>query len=64
MGYNNWGLFATYGLTSLFKENKTVGVYPLRFGLSFNIPTVGEDKSNEDFFEESVEEELEEATSF
>ena len=64
MGYNNWGLFATYGLTSLFKENKTVGVYPLRFGLSFNIPTVGKDKSNEDFFEESVEEVVEEATSF
>ncbi len=55
MGYNNWGLFATYGLTSLFKENKTVGVYPLRFGLSLGIPTVGKDKSNEDIFEEAIE---------
>ena len=63
MGYNNWGLFATYGLNSLFKENKTVGVYPLRFGLSLGIPTVGKDKSNEDVFEEALEE-VEEATSF
>jgi len=36
-GYGPIGLFATYNLTTLFKEGKTVAVYPFRAGLSLNI---------------------------
>lgn len=36
-GYSYVGLFAGYQLTSLFKKNETVGVYPFRIGLSINV---------------------------
>lgn len=36
MGYNNWGLFASYSLLPLFDTDKTVEVYPLSFGLSLS----------------------------
>ena len=36
MGYSDWGVFANYNLLSMFEEEKTVGVHPLTFGLSFN----------------------------
>ena len=36
-GYSYVGLFAGYQLTSLFKKNETVGVFPLRIGLSINV---------------------------
>jgi hypothetical protein len=38
MGYGHFGLFANYAILSMFKEGTTVGVYPMRFGVSFNIP--------------------------
>jgi hypothetical protein len=36
-GYSYVGLFAGYQLTSLFNKNETVGVFPLRIGLSINV---------------------------
>lgn len=36
MGYGSFGLFANYSLTSLFEEDKTIGVHPLTFGVSLN----------------------------
>jgi hypothetical protein len=38
VGYGYFGLFANYAILSMFKEGTTVGVYPMRFGISFNIP--------------------------
>lgn len=59
MGYQSWGLFATYSITSLYKNDKTVGVYPLRFGATLNIPSIGKDKSDEgrsfEEFEETID---------
>jgi hypothetical protein len=37
LGYSWGGLFANYNLNTLFKEGKTVNVYPFRAGISFNI---------------------------
>lgn len=34
LGYKNIGLFANYSLVPLFESSKTVGVYPLTFGLT------------------------------
>jgi len=36
MGYSGVGVFANYSLLPLFDEGKTVDIYPLTFGLSFN----------------------------
>jgi hypothetical protein len=36
LGYANWGVFANYSLLPLFDKGKTVDLYPLTFGLSFN----------------------------
>ncbi|MCF8408135.1 MAG: outer membrane beta-barrel protein [Crocinitomicaceae bacterium] len=36
-GYSYIGVFAAYQFTSLFQKNKTVGVFPLRIGLSINV---------------------------
>ena len=59
MGYQSWGLFATYSITSLYINDKTVGVYPLRFGATLNIPSIGKDKSDEgrsfEEFEETID---------
>jgi len=38
MGYGYFGLFANYSVLGMFKEGTTTGVYPLRFGISFNVP--------------------------
>jgi hypothetical protein len=38
IGYGHFGLFANYALLNMFKEGTTAGVYPMRFGISFNIP--------------------------
>jgi len=38
LGYGYFGVFANYAMLSLFKEGSTIGVYPLRFGISFNVP--------------------------
>lgn len=36
LGYQDWGVFANYSIIPLFDTDKTVGVYPLTFGLSYN----------------------------
>ena len=36
-GFGPFGLFATYNLNTLFKEGKTVAVYPFRTGITFNV---------------------------
>jgi hypothetical protein len=38
MGYGYFGVFANYAVIGMFKEGTTAGVYPLRFGISFNVP--------------------------
>ena len=38
IGYGHFGLFANYAILNMFKEGTTVGVYPMRFVVSFNIP--------------------------
>lgn len=38
IGYGHFGLFANYAILSMFKEGTTAGVYPMRFGISLNIP--------------------------
>jgi len=38
IGYGHFGVFANYAILGMFKEGTTVGVYPMRFGVSFNIP--------------------------
>ena len=38
IGYGHFGLFANYAILNMFKEGTTVGVYPMRFGVSFNVP--------------------------
>lgn len=37
MGYGYFGVFANYAILGMFKEGTTVGVYPLRFGISINL---------------------------
>lgn len=36
-GYGPIGLFATYNLNTLFKEGKTVAIYPFRTGITINV---------------------------
>ncbi len=36
-GFGPFGLFATYNLNTLFKDGKTVAVYPFRTGLTLNV---------------------------
>jgi hypothetical protein len=36
-GYDWGGFFASYNLNTLFKEGKTVNVYPFRAGITFNV---------------------------
>ncbi len=36
-GYRRFGLFTNYSMTPMFLKNKTVGVYPLTVGLTFNL---------------------------
>ncbi len=36
LGYADWGIFANYNVLPLFNMEKTAGVYPLTFGLSYN----------------------------
>ena len=37
MGYKSWGVFVNYSILSLFDAQKTVGVYPLSFGISMDV---------------------------
>jgi hypothetical protein len=52
-GYGWIGLYASYQLNSLFKNNKTVEVYPFKVGVTFNIDFFEKEKSDKD--EEGVD---------
>lgn len=52
-GYGWIGLYASYQLNTLFKNNKTVEVYPFKVGVTFNVDFFEKEKSNKD--EESVD---------
>lgn len=52
-GYGWIGLYASYQLNSLFKNNKTVDVFPFKVGVTFNVDFFKKGKSNED--EESTD---------
>jgi hypothetical protein len=36
LGYSDWGVYANYSLLPLFNTDKTIEIYPLTFGLSYN----------------------------
>ncbi|MEY4350339.1 MAG: hypothetical protein RL078_386 [Bacteroidota bacterium] len=38
LGYGHFGVFANYALLSTFKKDMTAAIYPMRFGVSLNIP--------------------------
>lgn len=52
-GYGWIGLYASYQLNSLFKNNKTVDIYPFKVGLTFNADFFKKEKSSND--EESID---------
>jgi hypothetical protein len=59
IGYGAFGLFGTYGLTTMFNTGaKTPAVHPLRVGVTWNWHYSGSDKSkkNKVLFEEADEE--------
>jgi len=47
-GYDGIGVYASYQLTSLFKNNKTVEIFPFKVGLTLNVDFFKKQKSNED----------------
>jgi hypothetical protein len=58
IGYGAFGLFGTYSLSSMFKENTTVAIHPLRVGITWNWHYAGSDKSKKGGFDfEAIEEE-------
>lgn len=38
LGYGHFGVFANYALLSTFKKDMAAAIYPMRFGVSLNIP--------------------------
>lgn len=38
LGYGHFGVFANYALLSTFKKDMAAAIYPMRFGVSVNIP--------------------------
>lgn len=48
MGYDAIGLYASYQLNSLFMKDKTVNIYPLKVGVTFNVNFYQKEKSKED----------------
>ncbi|MBM3186949.1 MAG: outer membrane beta-barrel protein [Bacteroidetes bacterium] len=52
-GYGWIGVYASYQLNSLFKNNKTVDVFPFKVGVTFNVDFFEKEKSKED--EESID---------
>ena len=59
IGYGSFGIFGSYSLSTMFKQNKTTAVHPLRVGISWNWHFSGRDKKEEsDFDFEDVIEEL------
>jgi hypothetical protein len=57
IGYGAFGLFGTYSLSSMFKENTTIAIHPLRVGVTWNWHMSGSDKSKKDEFDFEVTEE-------
>ncbi|MEJ6686225.1 MAG: outer membrane beta-barrel protein [Crocinitomicaceae bacterium] len=58
IGYGAFGLFGSYSLTTMFKENTTVAIHPLRVGITWNWHMSGSDKSEKGEFDfEAIEEE-------
>jgi hypothetical protein len=47
-GYDGIGVYASYQLTSLFKNNKTVEIFPFKVGLTLNVDFFKKQKTNED----------------
>jgi TonB family protein len=47
-GYGLLGVYASYQLSSLFKNNKTVEIFPFKVGLTMNVDFFKKQKSNED----------------
>jgi TonB family protein len=47
-GYGGIGVYASYQLTSLFKNNKTVEIFPFKVGLTVNVDFFKKQKSNVD----------------
>ncbi len=62
IGYGAFGLFGTYGLTTMFKTTAyTQAVHPLRVGVTWNWHYSGKDKSKKGEFDfEAIEEATEE----
>ena len=62
IGYGAFGLFGTYGLTTMFKTSAyTQAVHPLRVGVTWNWHYSGDDKSKKTKFDfEAIEEATEE----
>jgi hypothetical protein len=62
IGYGAFGLFGTYGLTTMFKTAAyTQAVHPLRVGVTWNWHYSGKDKSKKGEFDfEAIEEATEE----
>ena len=58
IGYGAFGIFGSYSLSTMFKQNKTAAVHPLRVGISWNWHFAGGGKKEEsDFdFEDAIEE--------
>jgi hypothetical protein len=58
IGYGAFGLFGTYGLTTMFKTSaNTQAVHPLRVGITWNWNYAGSDKSKKGGFDfEAIEE--------
>jgi hypothetical protein len=58
IGYGAFGLFGTYGLTTMFKTSAfTQAVHPLRVGITWNWNYAGSDKSKKGGFDfEAIEE--------
>lgn len=44
-GYGTLGLYASYQLNTLFKENKTVEIYPFKLGITLNVDYFEKQKS-------------------
>jgi hypothetical protein len=45
-GYSWGGIFLSYNLNTLFKENKTIALYPFRAGLVFNVDYTSSEDSD------------------
>ncbi len=51
MGYDSFGFYASYQLNSLFMKDKTVNIYPLKVGVTFNLNYYQKEKSESSIFD-------------